>query len=304
MYKTSRYSFLILLSVFAVGASSKSWSAGQLDVVTTFTILADMVRNVGREHVRVTTLVGPDSDAHVYEPTPADARALARADVVIVNGLGFEGWMRRLVTASGYNGPVVVASRGVAPLYADEGQVDPHAWQDLANGQLFVVNITRALTAAGPTLAQEFRRNAEVFDRKLANLDRQTRTRFYLGDGRLHKVVTTHDAFQYFGRAYGIEFLAPVGISTGSEPSAREVAELVRQLRDGNVRALFVENITDPRLVEQIAREADTVVGGRLYSDSLSHVGGPASTYLGMFRHNVREIATALADCHANAACY
>ena len=293
MYRLSRRSCLAALATLAVAATSRSWATGKLKVVTTFTILADMVRNVGGEHVALTTLVGPDGDAHVYEPTPADARTLARADLVVVNGLGFEGWIDRLIKVSGYRGPVVVASEGIAALTVEENQPDPHAWQDLANGRLDVANIVRALAAADPAHADDYRRRADAYDRELAALDREVKSRLDAFPRDRRKVITSHDAFQYFGRAYGIDFHAPVGLSTESEPSAGQVAALIRQMRDEGIHALFVENITDPRLVGQLAREAGAVIGGRLYSDSLSGPTGPAPTYLDMFRHNVGEIAEA-----------
>ena len=296
MARLSRRSWLAAVAAFAVAARSRSLAAGKLKVVTTFTILADMVKNVGREHVALTTLVGPDADAHVYEPTPADARALAQADLVVVNGLGFEGWIDRLVRVSGYKGPVVVASEGIAALTVEENRPDPHAWQDLANGRLKVANIARAMAAADPAHADDYRRRAQAYDYELAALDRDIRSRLGTFPGGSRKVITSHDAFQYFGRAYGMDFHAPVGLSTESEPSAGEVAALVRQMRAEGIHALFIENITDPRLVEQLAREAGAVIGGRLYSDSLSGPTGPAPTYLEMFRHNVGEIAKAVSD--------
>jgi zinc/manganese transport system substrate-binding protein len=316
MYRLSRRLFLAALATLAIATTSPSWAADKLKVVTTFTILGDMVKNVGAEHIALTTLVGPDGDAHVYEPTPADARALAQADLVIVNGLGFEGWIDRLVKASGYNGPVVVASDGISALKAEKdnghghghghahahaekgkdhhhGEIDPHAWQDLANGRLYVANIARALAAADPAHADDYRRRAEAYDGEMVALDRDIRSRLDAVPEDRRKVITSHDAFQYFGRAYGIDFHAPVGLSTESEPSAGEVAALVRQMRDEGIRALFVENITDPRLVQQLAREAGAVIGGTLYSDSLSGPTGPAPTYLDMFRHNASEMAKA-----------
>ena len=294
MHRFSRRAGLAALATLAVATVSPSWAADKLRVVTTFTILGDIVRNVGREHVALTTLVGPDADAHVYEPTPADARALARADLVVVNGLGFEGWIDRLVEVSGYRGRVVVASEGVNVLTVEGNRPDPHAWQDPANGRVDVANIARALAAADPAHADDYRRRAEAYDRELAALDQAIRDRLDALPGDRRKVITSHDAFQYFGRAYGIDFLAPVGLSTESEPSAGEVAALVRQMRNEDIHALFVENITDPRLVEQLAREAGAVIGGRLYSDSLSGPTGPAPTYVEMFRHNVGEIAGAV----------
>lgn len=317
MHRLSRRLFFAALATLAVASTSPSWAADKLKVVASFTILGDMVRNVGGEHVALTTLVGPDGDAHVFEPTPADARTLAEADLVIVNGLGFEGWIDRLVKASGYKGPVVVASEGIAALKAEEdhghghgdahgsdeksekdedhheGEFDPHGWQDLANGRLYVVNIARALAAADTAHADDYRRRAEAYDRELVALDRDIRSRLDAVPADRRKVITSHDAFQYLGRAYGIDFHAPVGLSTEDEPSAGEVAALIRQMRDEGIRVLFVDNITDPRLVQQLAREADAVIGGTLYSDSLSGPTGPAPTYLDMFRHNVSEIAKA-----------
>ena len=296
MYRLSRRTWLAGLATLAAATTSRTRAAGKLNVVTTFTILADMVRNVGGEHVALTTLVGPDGDAHVYEPTPADARTLARADLVVVNGLGFEGWIDRLIKVSGYRGPVVVASEGIAALTVEENQPDPHAWQDLANGRLDVANIVRALAAADPAHADDYRRRAKAYDRELAAMDREVKSRLDAFPRDRRKVITSHDAFRYFGRAYGIDFLAPVGLSTESAPSAGEIAALIRQMRDEGIHALFVENITDPRLVGQLAREAGAVIGGRLYSDSLSGPTGPAPTYLDMFRHNVGEIAKAVMD--------
>ena len=312
MHRFSRRLFLaalVTLVALAVAATSPSWAADKLRVVATFTVLGDMVKNVGGEHVALTTLVGPDGDAHVYEPTPADARALAEADLVLVNGLGFEGWIDRLVKASGYKGPVVVASEGIALVRAaeenhghghdhghGEGEFDPHAWQDLVNGRLYVINIASALAAADAARADDYRRRAAAYDRELVALDQDIRHRLHDVPAERRKVITSHDAFQYFGRAYGIGFHAPVGLSTEDEPSAGEVAALIRQMRDEGIRTLFVDNITDARLVQQLAREAEAVVGGTLYSDSLSGADGPASTYLDMFRHNAGEIVKAFTN--------
>lgn len=317
MHRLSRRLFLAALAAIAVVTTSPSWAADKLKVVTTFTVLGDMLKNVGGEHIALTTLVGPDGDAHVYEPTPADARALAQADLVVVNGLGFEGWIDRLVKASGYKRQVVVASDGIAALKGEDGhghdhgnaqahaekgkdhhhdEIDPHAWQDLANGRRYVANIARALVAADPAHADDYRRRADAYDHEMAGLDRDIRSRIDAIPADRRKVITSHDAFRYFGHAYGIDFHAPVGLSTESEPSAGEIAALVRQMREEKIRALFVENITDPRMVQQLAREASAVIGGTLYSDSLSAPTGPAPTYLDMFRHNVGEIVKALSN--------
>ena len=315
MHRLSRRLFLAALAAMAVVTTSPSWAADKLKVVTTFTVLGDMLKNIGGEHIALTTLVGPDGDAHVYEPTPADARALAQADLVVVNGLGFEGWIDRLVKASGYKRQVIVASDGISALKAEEDhghdheqahaetgkdrhhdELDPHAWQDLANGRRYVANIARALAAADPANADDYRRRADAYGHEMEALDRDIRSRIDAIPADRRKIITSHDAFRYFGRAYGIDFRAPVGLSTESEPSAGEVAALVRQMREEKIRALFVENITDPRMVQQLAREASAVIGGTLYSDSLSAPTGPAPTYLDMFRHNVGEIVKALSN--------
>ena len=313
----TRRLLLAALATLAAAAASPATAADKIRVVATFTILGDMVRQIGGDHVALTTLVGPDGDGHVFEPSPADARAIAEADLVIVNGLGFEGWIDRLIKAAGYRGPVIVASAGIVPLKAEEepghahghahdthgsaakradhhhDDADPHAWQDLANGRVYAANIARGLADADPAQADHYRTRAKAYERAMAALDQDIRGRLEAVPADRRKVITAHDAFRYFGHAYGVDFHAPVGLSTESEPSAGEIATLIRQMRDEGIRALFVENITDPRLVQQLAREAGAVLGGTLYSDSLSGPDGPAPTYLDMFRHNAGEIAKA-----------
>jgi zinc/manganese transport system substrate-binding protein len=281
-----------VLALLAVPAS-----AAELKVLASFSILADMVANVGGDRVEVSAIVGPDADTHVYEPTPADARRLGDADLFVVNGLGFEGWMARLVEATGYAGPVVVASEGVATHTMDEGGAtvtDPHAWQSLANGLVYVANIAAGLCAADPDGCPAYEANAKAYSAEISALDAEVRTRIAAVPEARRKVITTHDAFGYFGLAYGVTFLAPEGISTESEASAADVARLIRQVRETGVTALFVENMSDPRLIEQIARETGVAPGGALYADALSTPEERAFTYLGMFRHNVDLLVPAM----------
>ncbi len=268
-----------------------------LKVVATFSVLADIAREVGGAAVEVSALVGPNADAHVFEPTPSDVRRVAGADVVITNGLRFEGWIDRLIAASGYRGPIAVASRGVA-MRQLSGGADPHAWQDLANGLRYADNIRAALVAAlsakSPTRAAEVEARAAAYQQRLAALDRDTRTRIAALPAERRRVITSHDAFGYFAAAYGVAFIAPRGWTTGSEPSAEAVARIVRQARQAKARALLVENISDPRLIERIASEAGLKVGGKLYSDALSPPGTEADTYLKMFEHNVTTLVEAM----------
>ena len=264
-----------------------------LRVVASFSILADLLRNVGGDAISVSTLVGPNADAHVFEPSPADARRLADAELVVVNGLGFEGWLGRLVKASGYRGPLVTASAGIAP--RNLGSVpDPHAWQDLAHARRYVMNLRNALARARPAAADVCQQNAAHYIARIDALDADVRKTLASIPKEQRRVITSHDAFGYFGAAYGVEFLAPQGLSTDSEASAAAVARLIDEIRRQDVRAVFVENITDPRLVERIAREGHVTVGGGLYSDALSPPGTEADSYLKLFAHNAATIAAAL----------
>lgn len=263
-------------------------------IVASFSILADMVSALAPAGAQVGALVGPDADAHVYDPSPADGRRLAQADLVVVNGLGFEGWIERMVRVSGYRGPVVVATQGIPPRPGGPHDVDPHAWQDLALARRYVQNIVAALAQRWPQWREEIGQRGAAYLERIDSLDRQVRTWLEPVPRSERRVITSHDAFGYFGAAYGIEFLAPQGWTTHSEPSAAAVARLIRQIRAEGVRAVFIENISDPRLVERIAREGGVRVGGTLYSDALSRPGGPADTYLKLFQHNASALARAL----------
>jgi zinc/manganese transport system substrate-binding protein len=297
---------LCLLSALAVILSAPAVAADRLPVVASFSILGDMTARVGGDRVAVTTLVGPDGDAHVYEPTPDDVRAVAAARLLVVNGLGFEGWMDRLAGASGYTGPVVVASKGVAPReiveeeHADaEGHdhhgIDPHAWQDVANAVTYVRNIAAGLDAADPVGKATYDANAAAYVAELEALDAEVRAALATLPAERRKIITSHDAFGYFGAAYGLRLSAPEGISTEAEASAADVAALIRQIRADAVPAIFVENIKDRRLIDQIAAESGAAVGGELYTDALSDKDGPAPTYVEMIRHNAKTLTEALA---------
>lgn len=277
--------------------------AEPLKVIASFSILGDMVTRVGGDAVTVTTLVGPDGDAHVYEPKPTDAKAVAAAGLVIFNGLGFEPWSQKLIKASGYKGTVVQASAGIKPQTMDTDEhghghghgraKDPHAWQSLANGRLYVANITAALSKAAPAEAGRFAANAAAYDRQLADLDAWVKAELAKIPRLERKVITGHDAFGYFASTYGVDMLSPVGISTEAEPSPRDIVRLIKQMKAQNVKVVFMENMSDPRLVQQIARDAGGVVGGTLYADALSGPTGPAASYDAMFRYNVSQLMTA-----------
>ena len=273
--------------------TSMSIASAKIKVVSTFSILGDMVQNIGGNNIELTTLVGANGDGHVYEPTPADAKSVAAADVVFVNGLGFEGWIDRLVKASGYKGKVIIATKGIKDLKF-EGELDPHAWQDLSNGRIYIKNIKNALIDLDPKNSDLYKKNFIAYDKILESMDKSTKEKFADIPKKNRKVITSHDAFLYFGRAYGIDFRSPVGVTTESEPSAGELAALITEMREDGIKALFAENITDPRLIKQLAREVNAQIGGTLYSDALSDNSEPANTYINMFKYNVNELATIL----------
>jgi zinc/manganese transport system substrate-binding protein len=266
--------------------------------VATFSILGDFVRNVGGERVELATLVGPNGDVHVYEPTPGDVKTIATADIVFVNGLGLEGWIDRLIAASATRAPVVVTSRGIRPRdsarWQDYGVSDPHAWQSVVNAKLYVGNIRDGLIAVDATEKKNFEANATAYLAKLDALDGEIKAAIAAIPPARRKVITAHSAFGYFGDAYGIEFIAPEGLSTEAEPSARAVTKLIDQIRREKIPAVFMENVADPRLLQRTAEETGTRIGGRLYSDALSRPDGPAATYIEMMRSNARELTNAL----------
>ncbi len=263
--------------------------AAKLKVVASFSILADMASRVGESRVEIHTLVGPNSDTHVFQPTPANAKAIAQADVILLNGLGFEPWAARLIRSAAAKGAVVIVSTGVKPrkFGTDSASViDPHAWQDLGNGQIYAHNIAEGFAKADKANAEYYRDNAKGYIADLAALDAKVRKAIDAVPAGRHKVITSHDAFGYFGAAYGIEFIAPLGVSTEDQASAKGVAKLIDQIKAEHISAVFVENITDPRLIDQIASETKVKVGGELFSDALSKPGGDAATYTDMFGHN------------------
>jgi zinc/manganese transport system substrate-binding protein len=286
-----------------LGLSGSAGAADKVKAVASFSILGDMVKQVGGDRVDVAVLVGPDGDAHVFSPTPADAKTLAGAQLFFVNGLGFEGWMERLEKSSGFKGKTIVASTGVKPrsMVEEEGGTpetitDPHAWQDLENGKLYVANIRDGLIAADPDGRSVYVANAAKYLDAIAKEESAVKQALAALPEARRKIITSHDAFGYFGAAYGLEIIAPEGVSTESEASAQDVAKIIRQIREEKIPAVFIENITDHRLLDQIARETGAKIGGTLYSDALSGADGPAATYLDMFKHNVGALTAALSS--------
>ena len=323
MLKLGKRSLLkITVSALCVAVTTQMVHADEpIPVVATFSILGNMVAEIGGEHVNVTTLVGPDGDAHVYQPTPKDARSVSEAELMFMNGLEFEGWLERLVKAASFDGSLVVATDGIQAIGFDDhddhddhadhkdhddhddhddhsghnhGAFDPHAWHSLTNAAIYIDNITAALAKADPSNAGDYYSNRAKYLSELDALSKDVASMMADIDADKRTVVTPHDAFGYFSVAYDVTFEAPQGLSTESEASAADVARLIEQIREQNISAVFIESISDNRLIEQIANETGASVGGTLYSDALSSSDGPASTYLDMFRHNAKTISDAL----------
>lgn len=309
---------LVLGVTPALAQSDAGAAAAKLPVVASFSILGDFVKNVGGDRIAMTTIVGPNSDTHVYQPTPSDAKKLAAAKVIFVNGLGFEGWMDRLVKASGTKATVVVATTGIKPRERtadepqddddapkgkkdahaghDHGPIDPHAWQSVANAKVYVANIRDGLIAADPAGKDVYTANAAAYLAKLDALQADVVKAVATIPEDHRRIITSHDAFGYFGDAYGLKLLAPEGVSTESEASAKDVGRIIRQIKAQKVPAVFLENVTNPRLVDRIAKESGAKVGGTLYSDALSDDKGPATTYIDMVHYNLRQLSAALAS--------
>jgi zinc/manganese transport system substrate-binding protein len=313
-----RFSRRIMLAMLVGGVLVMAAPAGfaadpvPLRVVASFSILGDMVREIGGEHISLTTIVGPNGDAHSFEPTPRDAKALSQAQVLVINGLDFEGWLPRLIQAAGFSGAQVLASQGVLLRHlseaervhevlgehekghkhddGDHGDVDPHAWQNLGNGMIYAKNIADGLSRADPKRRGYYQSRAQSYIAKMKKLDIEIKQAFLAIPKSRRKVITSHDAFGYFAQAYGIQFVSVAGFSNEAEPSAREVAAIIDRARKEHISGVFIENTTNPKLVRQIARETKAKVGGTLYSDALAALDQPAATYLGMFSWNAGQL--------------
>ncbi len=295
----------LLLTITVLGFGTQTLASEKLPVVATFSILGDMVATIGADSVAVTTLVGADQDAHVFEPKPSDVKAVSRARLVVSNGLGFEGWVARLVKSANYKGEMAVLTKGIKTRKMEAGEheghngngkeaIDPHAWQNPANAVIYATTIVAALSKADPEGATHYQQNGERYMQAITELDIWAKAQFDQIPAAKRKVITSHDAFGYFGAHYGIQFLAPQGVSTEGDASAKDVGNLIRQIKRERIKAVFIENMSNPKLLEQLTREADVTPAGELYADALSAPGGPAPSYLNMMRHNVEQLLAAL----------
>ena len=293
---------LLAASLAACLINSGVAAQSKTKVVATTSILGDLVKNVGGDRVEITTLVGAGGDAHVYAPGTTDAKKLTDAKLVIVNGLGLEGWIPRLIKASGTKATTVTATTGVRPRKMQDEHhggrmtTDPHAWQSIANVRIYVANIRDGLIKADPAATDQYKANAAAYIARLDDLEKEVKAAIDAIPANRRRIITTHDAFGYFAAAYGMEFLSPEGVSTETQASARDVAKIITQIRKQKIPAVFLENVTDPRLMERIAKEFGARIGGTLFSDALSDEKGPAPTYIDMMRNNISQFTTTLVN--------
>lgn len=293
-----------LCSAFALVASALlptlASAAEPLPVVASFSILGDLVKVVGGDRVKVTTLVGPNQDAHAFEPKPVDAKAILAAKVFVINGLNFEPWAQKLAKSANYQGITLVASNGIKPrsMPTEPGQThadsDPHGWQDPTNVAMYVKNIAKSLSGADPAGTSSYQKNSDAYLAELTALDQFAKDQFAAIPAAKRQVITSHDAFGYFAARYPIKFLAPQGINADMEPSAKEVAMLIRQIKRDHIKAVFVENMSNPSLLAQITRDTGVTLGPKLYVDALSSATEPGSSYLKLMRHNITQLVAGM----------
>lgn len=284
-----RFFICVLLSLFFWNESTAD--ASKIKVIASFSILGDLVNQVGGDHVEVKTLVGPDQDVHVYEPSPEDAKNLTLAQIVFINGLNFESWLTRLMKSAVYKRPVVTATKGIIPRVPSKcchhTEPDPHGWHNVQHAKVYVHNIKKGLQKIDPKHASYYEKRAKAYLKKLDDLEVWIRKTLKTKKNVKHEVITAHAAFGYLEDAYGISFLSPIGVSTDAEPSTRDMMRLIDYIKKHNIKIVFLENLSNKKLIEQIQNETGAAIGGVLYSDGLSHPNGPAADYISMMRHNV-----------------
>lgn len=295
--KHTRLSALIGATLLASAAGTATASAKTIDVVASFTVLADVVKNVGGDHTNVKSLVPPNGDPHDFEPTPEDAKSIKSANVTFVSGEGLESWFQRLAKASGTTVSPVVVSKGIKTHdFVDDGKTvtDPHVWNSVPNVEIWVDNIEQALAKADPEDAADFKANADAYKAKLKELDSSVQQKIAATPKDARKILTSHDAFGYYGREYGVEFMAPLGVSTEKEASAADVAKLINQIKKEKIKYYFFENSNDAKLIKQVASATGAQPGGELYPEALSAADGPAPTYIQLITYNTDQLVSAM----------
>lgn len=269
---------------------------GAQNILTTTSVLRDMAQHIAPDHCRVETIVPRGMDPHIYEPTPSDIDLVLASDLIFMNGLRLEGWLDKIISNAGRHGKKVIVTEGITPITSleYESAPDPHAWMDLSLGLTYLKNMRKALVELMPRHADEIQQKYDTYIREMRDVHEWTREQIQSIPAENRVLITSHDAFQYFGRAYGMELHAALGLSTDADVKTGDVLNITRLLESSAIPAIFIESTINPKLLEQIASDYNVVIGGELYADALSSQNGPAGTYLDLFRHNVNTITQAL----------
>ena len=283
---------ILILGLWSMGLPAKD----KLVVVSTASIFSDMAENIAGDIVEVQTIVPIGDDPHLYEPTPGDARKVADADLILKNGLTFEGWLNELIENSGTKGKIVTITEGITPITSEKykNSTDPHAWMDARYGLTYIENIKKALSELDPDNSDIFEFNYKLYKQQLEDLDNYIRTEIQKIPESQRILITSHDAFQYYGRRYGIELESILGTSTDADAQTSDIIRLNKIIKSSGVPAVFIESTVNPKLLEQLAKDNKITVGGKLYADSLGDKNSPAPTYIDMLRHNTNTIVAAL----------
>lgn len=286
----------LLLFLYCLGTALFAQASERPLVVTSASIFADMAQVISGDLVAVASVVPIGGDPHTYEPTPSDVQLIARANLILINGLTFEGWINEMIENSGTRASVALITEGLEAIASEEYQnsSDPHAWMSAKNGLTYVANIRDALIRLDPANAEIYRFNAGLYSLQLKDLDLYIQAQIARIPEYKRLLITSHDAFRYYGRQYGIQVEATLGTSTDAEVRTQDVARLTQLIRERQVPAIFVESTVNPKLIRQIASDQNVQIGGSLYADSLGEPGGVADTYLKMLQHNTDVIVAGL----------
>ncbi len=283
--------------LFLLFVAYSTQSQDKLNVVSSCSIFKDMAFNIAGDHINLESIVPIGGDPHLHTPRPRDARIVANADLILINGMTFEGWIEELIENSGTKGKTVMITEGVSPIGSSvyENSVDPHAWMNAENGLIYINNIKQALIAADPKNKESYQSNFDTYSKQLTDAHNTMLGYISKIPAGQRTLVTSHDAFSYFGKAYGLDVEPIIGVSTEADVQTSDMIRVSKVINEKNIPAVFVESTINPKILQQIAKDNDVVVGGELYADSLGEPSSEGGTYLGMLLHNAKTISNALA---------
>lgn len=289
--------FPLLLAVFiSCNSETPENSSDKIKTVSTISIINDMVKNIGGDKVETHLICAIGTDPHSYIPKPSDPREISKSDIVFNNGIGLEHWIEQMIRNAGGDRPVIIVSEGITPIRDEAGfeDPDPHAWFDLENAQVYAKNIASGLIAIDPENESYYQANLERYLSELDEAHNWAKQQISEIPQVARVLITSHDAFRYFGKTYGLEVHGLQGISTESKPRTEDVKNIIDLIKEKNLKAVFIETTVNPALLQQITNETGAVIGGTLYSDSIGEPGSDGETFINAFKSNVSKIKNAL----------